>query len=181
MVSLVGLTYQVSKFSFASRAQQNSSLFAADADAASMAAFVTFMNESARTYASQGETESRYRVFKDNFDKAARHMKHEQHLPFQVTQVGQFADLTEEEFLTKVAGASVVPQAVMSPSETAFSSRKEKVPIFVQADEDLPATKNWLEEGMVSVQTSKVASECAAAWAYSAVTTLEALQAISGG
>ena len=48
-------------------------------------------------------------------------------MPFTVTENNQFADLTEEEFISKFANGAVVPEAVMSPSDAPFSSKVERV------------------------------------------------------
>ena len=84
-------------------------------------------------------------------------------------------------------GASIiVPQSVMSPQgadgASVFSVRKESVPIIDKAEGELPAYKNWFEEGVIgAAQDQFVAGASASSWAFSTVSTLQALAAINGG
>jgi hypothetical protein len=64
-----------------------------------------------------------------------------------------------------------------------FSVRKEYVPLFDKV-EGLPESKNWFEEGVVGTpydQFMAGSSQCASAWAFSTVSTLQAGAAIVGG
>lgn len=67
-----------------------------------------------------------------------KHQYHEQHLPFTVNSVNQFSDLTAEEFMNRISSGAIVPEAVMSPSESTFSVRSESVSIVDKVKEELP-------------------------------------------
>lgn len=97
-----------------------------------------------------------------------------------MTIENQFADLTNEEFVEKIGKGAVVPESVMEDKKTLFSVRKERVPRIDRVNNDIPAFKNWFEEGMISVPSDQFALQCASSWAFSTVATLEALQAING-
>jgi hypothetical protein len=62
-----------------------------------MKAYIDFVSKYGRNYASVEETHSRYKIFKENFEKITEHNKNEVHLPFNM-EVNQFTDLTELEF-----------------------------------------------------------------------------------
>jgi hypothetical protein len=67
-----------------------------------MKAFVNFITESGRTYKDKIETARRYRIFKSNYNKNAKQIEHQAHLPYHVTLNNQYADMTNEEFLESV-------------------------------------------------------------------------------
>jgi len=63
-----------------------------------------------------------------------------------------------------------------------FSLRKEYVPLFDKIEGELPESKNWFEEGFVGTPMDQFsAGQCASAWAFSTVSTLQAGAAINGG
>lgn len=88
--------------------------------------------------------------------------------------------------MVTASASSIVPQSVMSPQgedgASVFSVRKESVPMFDKVEGELPAYKNWFEEGVIgAAQDQFVAGASAASWAFSTVSTLQALAAINGG
>jgi len=109
-------------------------------------------------------------------------MKHENHLSFKVNLINQFSDLTEEEFLALAATGATVPEHVQSPADGQLSARKEKVPIFGYAYQNMaPASKNWNAEGFIGEIDNQFATQCGSSWAFSTVATMEALHAIKNG
>ena len=87
----------------------NAKLFEDDANSEEMKTYVNFIADNGRTYADKQETARRYRIFKRNYEKVQKHQVHEAHLPFQATQINQFADLTEEEFIAQIGNGAIVP------------------------------------------------------------------------
>ena len=136
-----------------------------------------------RTYTDKTETARRYRIFKNNYLALGKHRAHQNHLSFQVNLINQFSDLTEEEFLELAANGAIVPEHVMSPADSQFSARAEKVPIFDSEFyyKSYPDNKNWQEEGIMGdIENQFRSSKCGASWAFSTIAALEGLQAIGG-
>lgn len=144
-MSLVGITYQIGRSTYIATDERNLQLFEEDGNSESMKAFVNFITESGRTYKDKIETARRYRIFKSNYNKNAKHIEHEAHLPYHVTLNNQYADMTNEEFLQSVnVQASIVPQSVMERSgSNAFSPRAEYVSVVDRRDHSLPENLNW--------------------------------------
>ncbi len=58
------------------------------------------------------------------------------------------------------------------------------MPIIDKVDSELPASKNWFEEGFIGAPFNQFDAEvagCASSWAFSTVSTLQAGAAINGG
>jgi hypothetical protein len=70
----------------------------------------------------------------------------------------------------------------MSPVDSQFSARAEKVPIFdYEFQWKAPEGKNWQEEGIMGdIENQFTSSKCGASWAFSAVAAMEGLHAIGG-
>ena len=80
------------------------------------------------------------------------------------------------------ATGATVPEHVGSPADSQFSARKEKVPIFGYAYQNMaPATKNWATEGFMSEIENQFATQCGSSWAFSTIATMEGLHAIQNG
>ena len=181
-VSLIGITFTLGRIVFLPSDERALKVFKSDSDSDSMKAFINFIAEQGRTYEDRTETARRYSIFKANLDNLSKYKVHEKHLPYTLSMDNQFADLTGEEFVAKVGGGAIVPKSVMSANgeKTIFTTRKETVPIFDKAEGELPEYKNWFEEGMVSASQDQSESQCANAWAFSTVASMEALAAING-
>lgn len=70
----------------------------------------------------------------------------------------------------------------MSPADSQFSARAEKVPIFdYEFQWKAPESKNWQEEGIMGdIENQFTNSKCGASWAFSTVAAMEGLHAIGG-
>lgn len=79
-----------------------------------MRAYINFIAEYGRQYATRDHANERYSVFKKNYEQIRAHNKHEQVMPF-VMGVNQFTDMTPQEFakLNKVE----VPKVLVSRTE----------------------------------------------------------------
>jgi hypothetical protein len=78
-----------------------------------------------------------------------------------------------------VTGGAAVPEGVMSPptadGQTVFTLRNERVPILDKVEGEIPAYKNWFEEGVMGAAAFDqfaLTGTCASAWAFSTVSTL---------
>lgn len=183
VVSIVGITWSIGRSIYLGSDERAIHQFEQDSNLPSMKAYVNFIAETGRTYKDKTETARRYRVFKGNYDRAAKHMEHQRHLPYQVTMSNQFADLTPEEFMEKVAkNGGIVPQSVYERSgNNAFSPREEYVPIVDYVPGEIPESMNWVELNKVGAVQNQNALESSSSWAFSTIATLESLAAITNG
>jgi hypothetical protein len=62
-----------------------------------MKAYINFIAEYGKQYASKEHANKKYEVFKENYEAIKEHNKHEKLLPF-VMGVNQFADMSVEDF-----------------------------------------------------------------------------------
>jgi C1A family cysteine protease len=118
-----------------------------------------------------GEFDYRYGVFKQNYKRIVDHNA----IPdsgFSL-EINKFADLTDDEFISKYTGAIVPP------------SKTEKMKDWTVPQEvngrrmsSLPDSKNWYEEGAVSRPYNQ--GSCGGCWAFSTASAVESLAYISG-
>jgi len=95
LFGVVGLVALSSTFSVAPKQelfQQNE-----ESDPEVMNAYIQFISEYGRSYASKQHATDKFKVFKRNYETIKEHNKHESVMPF-VMKVNQFADMTAEEF-----------------------------------------------------------------------------------
>lgn len=95
--------------------------------------------------------------------------------PFDRT-INQFADMTEEEFLSKYTTNLNVKEgrsqaAIQRLQNTSNIVQKRKLA-------DVPSSKNWYKEGKVSRPYDQ--NGCGGCWAFSTASAVESLLAITG-
>ena len=91
-----------------------------------MKAYLNFIAEYGRTYASKKHAEDKYEVFKKNYEQIKEHNRHEKVLPFAMA-VNQFADMTPEEF-AKLQGVEIPKVLVKETSHSHVVEPAKKIP-----------------------------------------------------
>lgn len=176
-MSLLGLGFTLNRTVFLSAQERALKVFDSDANTETMKAFVAFVSEYGRSYADHQETAMRYQNYLANMEQIRKYQEHEFHLPYRLSVQNQFADLSPAEFVALMGNGTSVPQSVMRPEESFF--KQEAVPILDKVEGEIPADKNWVEEGLVGA-SSQDTSAYGYSWAFSATAALEALAAING-
>lgn len=87
-------------------------------------------------------------------------------------EINQFADLSDEEFLSKHTGLRVPGhKTAANVGKSVITSERRRL-------KDMPEYKNWYKEGAVTVPYDQGA--CGGCWAFSCVSAVESLAYISG-
>ena len=147
VVGLAALT------SFSAQPSGMQSLFQS-ADDDTMVAYVNFLAEYGRSYASKKHVNDKYEVFRKNYAQIKEHNKNVKSTPF-VMSVNQFADMTPQEFadLQRVE----IPHVLVK--ETAHRHVVIEKPKHVHSashghgrleSKQIPESVNWFEKGAVS-------------------------------
>ncbi len=124
-------------------------------------AFGTWLNKQNKNYASPSEKNYRLTVFYQNYMKIARHTETSYKLA-----LNKFADLTEEEFVTKYTGLKVNNNKPKKYRTSAPS---------VKAD---PTDVDWRTQGVIN--PVKDQGSCGSCWSFSALGALEPAAKIAG-
>lgn len=158
-----------------------------ETDAEVMKAYVQFISEYGRSYASKKHASQKYETFKRNYLHIKDHNKHESVLPF-VMGVNQFTDLTAEEFAARLR--LEVPKVLTNlTSKTHVHEHKAKTHHHHKSSgnpnvksskkiEKIPDYVNWHEQGAVLDPPDQ--QTCGSCWAFTTAATMDALSVISG-
>merc|ERR1711915_945489 len=119
--------------------------------------FNEFKNNHAKIYSSNEEHEYRYSVFKSNLDTIERHNAQKGNT--WTMEVNEFADLTEEEFVSTLSGYKKLPMSANSFSEAA------------KFQGSLPDSVDWRDSGVVSEPKNQ--GSCGSCWAFVTVEQIE--------
>lgn len=153
--------------------------------------YLNFIAKYGKTSQSQEEFEHRLSVFGKNYKRIIEHNALD--APFTMA-INQFADMTDEEFISSKAGL-IVPKSrsdqfkdfkfeIEEPESThlgdKFSSflHVEKTDAKQKSNSTIPDYKNWYEEGHVTEPENQ--SSCGGCWAFSSAAATESLAHIHG-
>jgi cathepsin F len=140
-------------------------------------AFIKFIHEHGKQYASKQEYDHRYSVFVSNLATAQQlTAANGGSAQFGVTQ---FMDLTPAEFRQNYLNAAVgnkTAWAEMAPAtKTSFPTIDHSAIGIPQVD---PTNFNWADHGVVTPVYNQ--AQCGSCWAFSATETIESYYAIAG-
>lgn len=119
----------------------------------------------------EGESERGYRkrVFRDNLEYIDAHNRGDESYTM---GLNRFADLTNEEYRTKYLGVKI-------DWESRLRKRLEKPSNFRYADVEAPLSVDWREKGVVT--NVKDQGSCGSCWAFSAIASVEGINALKSG
>ncbi|XP_052199066.1 thiol protease aleurain-like isoform X2 [Diospyros lotus] len=120
--------------------------------------FARFVHKHGKGYKTAEETKLRFSIFSENLKLISSHNK--KGLPY-ILDVNRFADWTWEEFQKNKLGAAQTFSATVKGNHKLQTD-----------DQDLPETKDWREEGIVS--PVKDQGSCGSCWTFSSTGALEA-------
>ncbi|KAL1562491.1 senescence-specific cysteine protease SAG39-like [Salvia divinorum] len=112
--------------------------------------------------------EKRFKIFRDNLQHIERFNLDGNHT--YKLGINKFADLTNEEFLTKYARNFMPSFEVSSSHQSPFAYKNV---------EDVPSSLDWRDHNVVTPVQNQGA--CGCCWAFSAVTAIEGIIAIRSG
>ena len=137
-------------------------------------AFMEFVSTYKKSYQNSWEFESRYRVFKDNYQQILDHNLNSEMIGFEL-KVNQFADLTQREF--KETYLTLTPPMKQRQDYLkgflGKPKKHHKFDRFNMEEEvrDLPKEVDWVKAG--HVQKVKNQGSCGSCWAFSAIGAME--------
>nr|AKO90284.1 cathepsin O [Tigriopus japonicus] len=129
--------------------------------------FQLFEAKFGKKYASIGERQSRYNIFKQNVAKIQQHNLSGKSWTESITQ---FADMTHEEFVSQRLNGYV------NMKKEGVSAAKTQQHIDISA---LPESVDWREKGAVT--DVKDQGSCGSCWAFASVESIESYVAINNG
>jgi len=135
--------------------------------------YLEFVAKYGKTAMDEKEFYHRYDIFKSNYKRIVDHNA----IPdsgFEL-EVNQFADFTDEEFISKYA------RLIVPPHKTAANKDKSvplETPERRRRLKGLPTYKNWYKEGAVTRPYDQGA--CGGCWAFSSISAVESLAFING-
>ena len=145
-------------------------------------AFMEFVSTYKKSYKNSWEFESRYKVFKDNYQQINDHNLNADMIGFDL-KINQFGDLTQKEFKDKYLTLTPPMRERRDPFKGFFGKNKKHNTFnrFDMEDEysDLPKEVDWTKSG--KVQKVKNQASCGSCWAFSAVGAMESSLAILNG
>lgn len=130
-----------------------------------------FLVKYEKTYASNPtEYEARFRIFKDNIQRAYAYSKLDSSASYGVTQ---FSDMTPQEFAMYYRGTPRTPEQMRASLKNVQSAPTER------KFNDLPTSFDWRDKGAVS----KVKNQgmCGSCWAFSTVANVESVHFLKKG
>jgi KDEL-tailed cysteine endopeptidase len=154
----------------ASRIDDTGSLLEMSVDAPSerllVGQFAAWAEKHSRVYAGAEERAHRFLVWKDNLAYIRNHAQKNRSYRLGLTR---FADLTNEEFRKQFTGTRI--------DRTRRSKRKASG--FMYKDSEAPDSVDWRAKGAVT--TVKDQGSCGSCWAFSAIGSVEGINAIRTG
>ncbi|CAM6114199.1 unnamed protein product [Calypogeia fissa] len=117
----------------------------------------------------QSERGYRMRVFRDNLEYIDSHNRKESSFSLGLTK---FADLTNDEFRERHLGVRI-------DWESRLRQRLEKPSKFRYADVEVPLSVDWREKSVVT--PIKDQGSCGSCWAFSAIGSVEGINALKTG
>ncbi|XP_062013009.1 zingipain-2-like [Rosa rugosa] len=127
-----------------------------------------WMARHGRAYKDHVEKEKRFKIFKDNVE-FIESFNRGGNQPYSL-RINEFADQTNEEFLTSRSGYNFQSPDLMSSSESSF--RYDNVTA-------VPSSMDWREKGAVT--PVKDQGDCGCCWAFSAVAATEGITKLKTG
>lgn len=131
--------------------------------------FAAWAHKHGKVYSAAEERAHRFLVWKDNLEYIQRHS--EKNLSYWLG-LTKFADLTNEEFRRQYTGTRIDRSRRLKKGRNATGS-------FRYANSEAPKSIDWREKGAVT--SVKDQGSCGSCWAFSAVGSVEGINAIRTG
>ncbi|KAL2609161.1 hypothetical protein R1flu_027734 [Riccia fluitans] len=136
------------------------------------ALFSAWEKKHGKKYLSDEERSHRMKVFKENLEYIDAHNKEESSYSL---GLNRFADLTNEEYRKTFLGTRLDREKrALRRQQNPRKSRYENVDL-----KDLPTSIDWREKGAVSPVKNQ--ASCGSCWAFSAIASVEGINAIKTG
>jgi len=136
--------------------------------------FIDFQQKYGKTYATQSEFENRFRIFKDNMEKAAELSSLNQRATF---GVNKFSDLSADEFSAKYLMPTTNFEEYVAPAPKDFG--KEHAANLQGCQPDA-TNYNWFSQCGACTPIYNQ-GQCGSCWAFSATETIESYLFLGGG
>jgi len=135
--------------------------------------FADFQQQFGKSYSTQSEFESRFRIFKDNMNKASKLSVANPQASF---GMNKFSDLSSAEFSSKYLMPTTNFESYVAPPAKDFS---KKHTANVQGCSPDPTNYNWESCGACTPIYNQ--GQCGSCWAFSATETIESYLFLGGG
>jgi len=131
--------------------------------------FRLFKAEHDKVYSSAKEESTRFAIFQDNLRKIEEHNQAGHSWQLGVTK---FADMTKEEFAKTYASGRLPLRSVSSSARS-----KDTLPRKEIRKEDLPASVDWREQGVITEVRDQ--GQCGSCWAFASAGAMSAYAKIN--
>ena len=121
---------------------------------------------------SMDEFNRKFEVFKNNYKRIVDHNAIED-AGFTL-EINRFADLTDDEFISKYTGAIVPKHKTQKMKNWTVPTEQQEA----RRLQNLPESKNWYADGAVTKPYNQ--GGCGGCWAFSTSSAVESLAFISG-